>query len=184
MDYKKLAAGLALLAEKQAIDFVCRNSPNDRTTLEIARAAMLRGQPDANRFLDHYLAGGGKDLEVDTMRLLIEDAGVSKLLRERVSADLAAGLVKGVVPVQQPVFKNHNWKNATGSVNLLWEVKGNSIEVWFVNKYRWHPTAKRVSQCVHQAADNLKSQGAQDYLMVGQRARFPRSSFQIPNLIH
>ena len=184
MDFKKLAKGLALLAEKQAIDFVCRVSPNDRTTLELARAGELHGQPDANRFLDHYLVGGGSDVEVDTMRLLREDAGVWQRLQETVTADLAKGRTKGVVPIPQPVFRNQNWKNATGSVNLLWEVKGDSVEVWFVNKYRWHPEDnRRVSQCVHQAADNLKSQGAKDYLMVGKRARFTRSSFQIPNLI-
>lgn len=183
MDYKKLAAGLAWLAEKQAIEFVCTISPGDRTTLEIARAAKLRGQPDANRFLDHYLTGGGKDLEVDTMRLLREDPGVSKLLWETVRADFAAGLTKGVVPIQQAVFQNQNWRDATGSVNLLWEIQGGDITVWFVNKYRWHPEARRVSQCVHQAADNLKASGAQDYLMVGKRAHFPLSSIQTPNVI-
>jgi hypothetical protein len=182
MDYNKLATGLGLLAEKKAIDFVCSISPSDRTTLDIARAAKLHGQPDANRFLDHYLVGGGKDLEVDTTRLLREDSGVFRRLSETVAADLAAGLTKGVVPIQQSVFQNPNWKNATGSVNLLWEVKGESIEVWFVNKYRWHPTAKRVSQCIHEAADNLKTEGAQDYWMIGKHARFPRSSFQIPKV--
>lgn len=179
MDYKKLAKGLGLLAEKTAIDFVCANSPSDRTTLEIARAAKLHGQEDANRFLDHYLVGGGEDLEVDTARLLREDAGVYKHLSKAIAADLAKGRTKGVVPVKQSVFQNSNWKNATGSLNLLWEVKGDVVEVWFVNKYRWHPKDKRVSQCVHQAADNLKAQGAKDYLMVGTRARFPRSKFQV-----
>jgi len=45
------------------------------------------------------------------------------------------------------------------------------------NTYRWHPKGKRVSQCVHQAADNLKSSGAQDYFMIGTRAQIPLTDF-------
>lgn len=33
--------------------------------------------------------------------------------------------------------------------------------------YEWHPAEARASQCVHQAAENLKKKGAKNYFEVG-----------------
>ncbi len=71
---------------------------------------------------------------------------------------------------------------AFGAIDRLdYEVNraAGTIHVWFRDRYEWHPVGfgyshcpddkARVSNCVH-AAMELKSSGAKDYWMVGERS--------------
>jgi hypothetical protein len=155
-------------AERAYIEAICKLAPSDRLVLEAARVGKLRDQPRANKHLDHYLMGGGKDLEVDTKKLLDEDSGVRWTLTKGVLAQLKEGKQQGFVPIAQNKYANIDWKNALGGINLYWKSDGEVILVNFVNVYRWHPEdTRRTTNCVHKAADRLKKEGARDYRMVG-----------------
>ncbi len=143
----------------------------DAMTLEVARWVEMKKDGRASAHLDHYLTGKGADLKVDLARVIREDDGVRAKLHAVISADLARGISQGSVPIPQPVYTNKDWQFAIGSMNINWTAgppspKG-KVRLGFRNRYRWHPTEKRMSQAIHIAADNLKAKGAADYDMVG-----------------
>lgn len=43
-----------------------------------------------------------------------------------------------------------------------------AVRIWFGNLYRWHPKEAQITQCIHQAAEQLKQKGARDYWMRGE----------------
>jgi hypothetical protein len=151
----------------------------DRRTLEVAEWATMRPGGRAEEFLHYYLAGSGFDKSVDIPTLLREDDGVRQTVEREISAQLKRPMTPmGVVPLPQPVFSNRDWRYATGSLNMNWKQIPMSlpngqiaVELSFRNQYRWHPNEQRITQCVHQAAENLKQKGAKDFWMVGHPTR-------------
>lgn len=167
MTVKDVMTYVGYMAEKKSIDAVCAMSPDDRVTLEAARAYQLSDKPRASRFLDHSLTGGGKNIELKTQELLDPDSGVRAKAFSEVVDKVKQGAKQVVVALPQGAFKNQDWRDATGSLNRDWQLPGSDIEFSFTKKYRWHPTVGRATQCVHQATENLKKAGAQEFLMVG-----------------
>jgi hypothetical protein len=131
----------------------------------------LDDQPRAQAHLDYYLQGSGATLPVPLDKLIAEDEGVRKKLYLAVLNAGIDGNQRGTVPIAQSDYKIQDWRNALGSININWRsgppMAPGKVRVGFRNEYRWHPTADRVSQCVHQAADRLKAEGAKDYFMEG-----------------
>lgn len=178
---------------KDFIDAVCAVT-SDRTTVDIARWVMmdLPGRRRAKEFLQHYLNGSGADKIID-MQEFLRDCPV---VRQRVSdaifkqIEIEPAKIKGSVPLPQGVFGNspseQDWRYATGSLNMNWQIEMLSqrlahytprlelpgireeclcVLLSFTNIYRWHPEAARISQCVHKAANNLKVTGAKEFNM-------------------
>ena len=156
------------------IKTVCSATP-DRWTLEVAQWATMRPGGKAEEFLKHYLRGTGLDKAVSIHQLLQEDSGVRRTVEEEIKRQLSRTSTEGgIVPIPQRMFANQDWRYATGSLNMRWKRVPKSVasgqivvELSFRNEYRWHPKEYRISQCVHQAADNLKQTGARDYWIVG-----------------
>jgi hypothetical protein len=173
-DLSQLTAAASFVAKKMAIDAACFVT-TDEGTMSLARGTALAGKPKALAMLDHYLDGTGTDVAVKTNELFQEDPSVASHFLAKAKPDVASGKKEGSVPVTQAVYSNQDWRNALGSINLQWKAVGNGVvEVWFINRYRWHPTAPRVSQCVHQAADNLRNRStkpAAEFDMVGTHYR-------------
>ncbi len=168
----KVSKALIYLGTKHAIDTVCDVVRSDYAIMQIASAYELRNQPKAQFMLNYYIEGRGKreNVLVDTLLLIKEDNGVRQKIRSEIAAALARGAKDGFVQIKQSVYANNEWKNALGSINMQWRVlKNQQVELWFINRYRWHPNEARVSQCVHQAAENLKKRGASEFDMIGER---------------
>ena len=164
-------ASVSLIAKYFTIKTACAILP-DQYLLDVASIVELRNQPMAQFMLEFYLSGKGKthDIKVKTEVLLKEDLGVYDEFRSNVLKDLLNNKNSGIVPIPQKIYKNQEWRNALGSINLQWrKISSRTVEVWFVNLYRWHPTdTRRMTQCVHQAADNLKAKGAAEFKMIGE----------------
>ena len=156
---------------KLIIDAVCKVTP-DRMTLDIARYATMKRGGNAWRHLNHYLDGNGADLTVDLQKVLAEDEGVRRLIHTTLYMNLGEGKSSGTIPISQSAYKNKDWHFAIGGMNIEWKwisgTQPNPVEFKFRNKYRWHPQERRITQCIHQAADDLKVKGAADYFMKGQ----------------
>jgi hypothetical protein len=162
-------------AKKTLIDAVCAVT-FDSTALEIARWATMSPNGRASKFLDHYLLGSGLDIKVSIKTLMDEDSGVNATVQQSIRTALR-GIPKptsGVVSLPQRVFTNKDWQYATGSINMDWALNASctapgsvSVTLSFKNRYRWHPKEHRITQCLHQAAEDLKIQGARDFDMVG-----------------
>lgn len=164
-------------ANKLLIEAVCALT-SDKKTLEIAEWAMMRQEGMASKFLHRYLDGLGGIEYVDINTLLREDAGILDAIQEKISSELRPDPPKrrGTVPLPQSKFKNRDWQFATGSINMNWRLisldqKASTaeVELSFQNEYRWHPDEPRVTQCLHQAAERLRTSGsARNFTMVGQ----------------
>lgn len=160
------------------IKTVCSATP-DRWTLEVAQWATMRPGGKAEEFLQHYLRGSGLEKPVSVHQLLQEDSGVRRTVEEEIRRQLARTSTEGgIVPVPQRAFANQDWRYATGSLNMRWKRLAQSlppgqivVELSFRNEYRWHPKEPRITQCVHQAAENLKQNGAREYWIVGAPSR-------------
>ena len=164
---------------KTLIDAVCAVT-TDRWTLEVAEWATMKPGGRAAEFLNHYLSGSGTDIPVDISTLLREDAGVLMTVEREISSQINRPMCPTfVVPLPQRVFTNPDWQYATGSINMHWKrlpmlVSSDrvTVELSFRNQYRWHPKERRISQCVHQAAEDLKQRGARDYWITGRATSF------------
>jgi hypothetical protein len=93
-----------------------------------------------------------------------------------------SGKLDGSVPIRQIDYSVREYQLAIGSmfINFFVDDSQESRErnrasssrtavvlVSVRDLYRWHPTAGRKTQCVHEAAEALKTNGAKDYWMVG-----------------
>ncbi len=164
---------------KFIIDSVCAVT-TDRTTLRIAEWAKMRPEGQASKFLHHYLDGWGTDVYINIETLLREDPALRETIEKKVVEERRGRLPKnsGTIPLPQPVFSNQDWRYATGSINMDWKLVSQDtrastidVELSFRNQYRWHPNEPRVTQCVHQAAEGLKKNGARDFWMIGRPAK-------------
>jgi len=161
------------------IKAVCAVTP-DRWTLEVAQAVTMRPGGKAEEFLNYYMAGSGLDKAVDILQLLREDPGVRQTIEQEIAAQLKrTSTAGGIVALPQNVFSNRDWQYATGSLNMNWKRVPQSlpggqitVELSFRNQYRWHPKDARITQCIHQAAEDLKQSGAKDFWMVGKPTRY------------
>ena len=88
---------------------------------------------------------------------------------------IGGGAKKGVIPIPQSIYSNQDWRYALGAISMNWELDKDQsyIIFWFIDKYDWHPEEARRTQCVHQAAENLKKEGAKEYKMIGAKAKIP-----------
>lgn len=170
--FASLSKAASNALEAGLIKTVCFISPSDKYTVEAARYGRLSDKPLAQSMLNHYLKGTGTDVAVDTDKLMRDDPVLARYIIAEIKTAMAAGNTSGNVPVKQDRYSQQDWRMALGSINMQWTViKGAEVEIWFVNIYRWHPTAARVTQCVHQAAENLKATGAAEFKMIGARHR-------------
>ena len=143
---------------------------SDSYTLAIAKWWEMTPNGRAAAHLDQYLEGRG-DLKVDLARLLQDDQAVQFKVHSEIVFSLRAGTTTGTVPIPQGAYGNKDWQFAIGSMNINWRfpsVQGeDKVHVGFRNEYRWHPNEPRITQCVHQAADNLRTGRARNYWQEG-----------------
>jgi hypothetical protein len=158
-----------LKVKKLLINAVCAVT-TDKQTLEIAKWWEMTPGGRAAAHLDHYLQGSGKDLPVDLAKVLKDDGGVRFKVHTEIILGLQAGKTTGSIPIPQSVYKVKDWQFAIGSMTVNWKfpsVEPDKVHIGFRNQYRWHPNEARISQCIHQAAENLKQQKAADYWQEG-----------------
>ncbi len=163
---------LGLLGKRKIIEAVCAIT-DDETTLQIAKWWEMEPNGRAAEFLNHYLGGTGSTKIVPLQNLLKDDRKLASYVTEEIRHKIPNKIASGTVPVAQTRYSSKDWKFALGSININWTLQSQTktsamISLGFRNEYRWHPKADRISQCVHQAADDLKVQGAKDFFMEGK----------------
>lgn len=153
---------------KPFIDFVCYTQSDDNI-LELARQLTMDPGGHAEAHLKAYLEGSGLDMKVNLSKVLLDDEGVREEVTREITLAVQRGRNSGSVAIPQSVYTHHDWQFAIGSMNIKWTaIPGTAnYRLTFRNKYRWHPSESRMTQCVHQAAENLKMKGAKDYWMYG-----------------
>ena len=185
------AAALLPFVEKAIIDGVC-DCLTDEIVTAVALHVYLAGQPLAQEHLKHYLQGGGKPYVEDIADLFARNPTVRANVGNQVGfacdggkiragvleggADLpGGGQVAGFPPITQLDFDDQDWRNAVGNVDKLdWAIVSGpdpagqaQVRITLTDAYAWHGKEARISQCVHQALENMKSKGAADYTSTG-----------------
>ncbi len=131
--------------------------------------------PLAQQHLDHYLTGGGKDLRIDLEEVIRQDSGVRAKLAKAIQK-----FRRSSIKINQQDYAVKDFQFAFGAIDQLdFEVDRATglVHVWCMDRYEWHPVGfgykllkgdvRRVSNCVHAAAVELKPKGAADYWMKG-----------------
>jgi hypothetical protein len=180
------------LVEKAAIDGVCACLTDELITA-VALHVYLAGQPLAQAHLQHYLTGGGSPFVEDINDLFNRNPTVRNNVGNQVGfaysnsgggrsgtlaggADLPDGSPgPGFPPISQLDYDDQDWRNAIGNVDQLdWTIVsgpdagGNAqVRITLSDVYAWHGKEARISQCVHQALENMKAKGAAEYKSTG-----------------
>lgn len=176
--------------DKKKVDCACAYlSPE--SVLSLAHDYEMFDMPLAQSFLDHYLKNKGKPLQVDLEDVIHRDDKV----REKLAIKMQT-TNKGWVKITQNDYSIQDFKYAFGAIDLLdFEVDpvSASVHLWFIDRYEFHPVGlgykkiddeiNRDDNCVHAAAVELKSSGADDYWMFGD-ANVPVSLFGGPFIQH
>ncbi len=185
------ATALLPFVEKAIIDGVC-DCLTDEIVTAVALHVYLAGQPLAQAHLEHYLKGGGKPYVEDIADLFARNPTVRANVGSQIGsacdggkitagvleggADLpGGGQVGGFPPITQLDFDDQDWRNAVGNVDKLeWVIVSGpdaagraQVRITLTDAYAWHGKEARISQCVHQALENMKSKGAADYTSTG-----------------
>jgi Domain of unknown function (DUF4157) len=145
-------------------------------------------QPNAQKHLEHYVKGGGKDYTENVQDLLGANprirSRIVKLIDEQMTADptttsntiVGKGADDGEnPPIRQSDYDSEDWRNANGNIDeVSWQVIGaydparaNKFQISITDPYTWHPLEKRPTQCLHEAFERLKSKSAADYITRG-----------------
>ena len=129
----------------------------------------LQHYPFAQKMLWHYLTGNGVEVEVDTAFVFSKDSKLKTFVFEKIGKDIKMGKSVGSVNVTQRDYGNAEWQNAFGSINVHWKKVYNTVELWIVDFYKWHPNEFRVTECVHHAMERAKTYGAKDFHYQGTK---------------
>lgn len=134
---------------------------------------VMEGLPLAQVFLRHFLWHSGENLIIPTEGIIENDIVVRRNIIEKLDRDINESY--GVVSNGQSNYENSNFRMAFGALNFQWRVVASDetdnftayiIDVWFINRYRFHLTAGRVSQCMHRAFSDTSGR---EYDMIGRR---------------
>jgi hypothetical protein len=144
-------------------------------------------QPNAYRHLYHYRHGKGAIYTEDVNQLFSGNPRVAFRIAGLIDEQIRAGagrsgtiVGKGVdddttPPIRQSDYDSDDWKNANGNIDTVnWTLTGtynprsqNTFIITVIDPYTWHPFEKRPTQCIHQAMERLKNDGAADYTTIG-----------------
>lgn len=134
---------------------------------------VMRAFPLGRIFLHHFLNGGGGNLIIPTEGIIENDEGVKTNIQGHLFRDISSE--QGIIPNNQGRYHQRNFQMAFGSLNFQWRIARRTqvengeiciVDLWFVNRYRWHETVARISQCMHRAY--TRSSGM-EYDMIGKR---------------
>jgi hypothetical protein len=185
------AQALLPLVEKSIIDGVC-DCLTDELVTAVALHVYLVGQPNAQKHLQHYLTGGGAPFVEDIADLFAKNPTIRTNVGAQVGeasnggavrrgtlaggADLpGGGQAPGFPPITQLDYDDQDWRNSIGNVDQLDfvivsgpDAAGNAqVQITLSDIYAWHGKEPRLSQCVHQAIENMKRHGAAEYKSTG-----------------
>ena len=175
------------------IDAVCAVT-SDYQTVRIAEFVKmdLPGRTKAKKFLEHYLEGSKNNIRVNIGELFADDPALKLRISELITVKMqckppfksgSVVIVQEGATYDRPAYSNNakaqDWRYAIGGFIMNWkEVSRTSnnkevlVELSFRNPYAWDPKDNyRVSQCVHEAAENLKVKGAGEYSIIGDPYR-------------
>lgn len=128
--------------------------------MRLLATTLMHRLPRARRHLQHFLDASGTSVTINLTQLLRDDPGVRALAFRTMAAQLQRGQTAGRLAAPQVMFKNTDWRWATGSLVLHWRQVGDQIQLHCCDRYHFQRHTGRISSPVHRLAVWLESQGA------------------------
>ena len=170
----------------------------DSALLRLAEIVKLRGLPRSKEYLEHFLAGTGKEKRFPIELLFKDDQTVRGFVMHEIGRLLRGNKPRAIksnqsvdpksetykkaysrIPVPQVSFSNADWRYAVGSFVFDWqEIQPLSekqwiVKIWGKDLYQWHASDNRASKRVHEAGERLvKSGKAANFWMVAEPCTF------------
>ena len=158
----------------------------DEGVYEFIRDHYFSDQPNARSHIIHYRTGGGSNYSEHVSNLFSANPRVRSRIASLIGAQINAGATNGSLigrgaddgrepPIRQSDYDSEDWRNSNGNIDEVdWRLTGslnssgyNQFEISINDPYTWHPQENRPTQCIHEAMENLKSNGAADYITTG-----------------
>ena len=146
----------------------------------------MKNEGRAAEYLDHFLDESGTKKYFEVNELLAAEKDIRErvtfeIVRKMSGAKIGSEKVTSFDPVVTLFQKNsldQDWWFALGSFGLQWTRINSSsnddrvfVKVHGKNEYRWYPEAKRITQCLHEAAGRLeKNEKAKSFTIVAKPA--------------
>lgn len=163
-------------------------SAGDHNALRIAKWGQMKWFGLGQEMLNHYLSGKGGTVEIDLRRMLDGDALMQSTLKlgivtqaaEQLAQGYSGGQINGSVFISQDDYSNEDNQMAMGGTYVYWHVDsspaaraankkngGTRVVVELIDVYFWSPHQARATQCMHEAAERLKADGAKEFVQHG-----------------
>ncbi len=101
------------------------------------------------KFLLKYFRGNGKEMVIDTRKLIISNFVVFNKFFEAISTSINKGLTEGSLNICQTDVHNPNYKYSIGSFTINYLLYGESIEATVDSSYHFRPYPNRLTKHLH-----------------------------------
>jgi hypothetical protein len=168
-------------------NMLCMGCNQPGEVIKAAKLEMQRQNADlAVEHLEWYLSNNGADFDegLNILRWLDQDSHIRDRLKREIFPAGKKPKSEGHFTFDRNEFdtKTKNFALSFGTIDRVdfsVDFSDDTVRVWFQDRYEFHPVYPgiynkepddivRGDNCVHAAAVEMKSQGAQDYWMKGQ----------------
>lgn len=166
-------------------DALCEIMPDSWVVASVRTYFGVR-YPIAKKYLDYYLSGKGGEYPVNVYKMFKENPTISKKIGKAIKDDGSqSGRFYGVgenpleleslPPIRQMDYDSEDWRLALGNIDeVKFEIlgepddQGNTlVKIDIRDPYEWHPEEDRGTQCIHNAMEMQKKNGAANFFAVG-----------------
>lgn len=183
---------------------ICVGSSDQVVYNKIMNIWYFQNKTNARKYLEHYRYGGGTEFLVDVSSLFSANPRIAARISRLINMDIikrgvmtTSGVFSGKndedgkrSPIRQDDYDSEDWDFSLGNVDIVrWSLTGpynptryNYINITVEDPYEWHPLEDRPTKCIHEHMENLKKDGAADYLAKGSGIIYLPPPIQLPDL--
>jgi len=101
------------------------------------------------KFLINYFRGNGKEMVIESKKLIISNHVVFNKIFEEISDSINKGLTKGSINICQTDVYEPNFRYSIGSFTIYYSLNGESIEINVKSDYNFKSYPERLTKYLH-----------------------------------
>lgn len=111
------------------------------------------------KFLTNYFQGNGKEMVIETSKLIVSNYVVFNKFFEAISTSISKGLTEGSLNICQTDVHDPNYKYSIGSFTINYSLYGESIEITVNSGYHFQLHPNRLTKHLHSWLYSLTTKG-------------------------
>lgn len=111
------------------------------------------------KFLINYFRGNGKEMVIETSKLIVSNYVVFNKFFEAISTSINKGLTEGSLNICQTDVHDPNYKYSIGSFTINYSLNGESIEIIVNSGYHFQLYPNRLTKHLHSWLYSLTNNG-------------------------